>query len=234
MQIIGIKTPIFKEKQSLLPFLIRHLPPLQEGDILAITSKIVSLSQGRAVSPKQKVALIKKDSKKIIETPWAQLVLTEDGWCINAGADESNANKKTILMPRNPFQVAKHIRMQLKKKFGLKKIGILITDTKSIPLRKGTMGRSVAYAGFEPLINYIGKKDLFGRKSRLTQSNVADALAASSVLVMGEGDEQTPLAVIRNASVRFTNKKNLARLPFSPKKDIYARVYRDIPFSTSR
>ncbi|GJQ53410.1 MAG: hypothetical protein HKUEN02_22570 [Anaerolineaceae bacterium] len=73
---------------------------------------------------------------------------------------------------------------------------MLITDSKTTPLRLGTTGVSLAYAGFSALNNYIGEPDLFGRELKVTKANVADGLAASSVLVMGEGSEQTPLALI--------------------------------------
>ena len=135
------------------------------------------------------------------------LTLTHDGWCLNAGADESNAQQRLILLPKDPFVVASKIQKKLKKHFSLKNIGVLITDTKSVPLRKGTIGRALGYAGFEPIKSYIGKKDLFGRKSRVTKSNVADSLAAAAVLVMGEGNECLPLAVISDAPIQFTSKK---------------------------
>lgn len=220
MEIIGIKTSIFQENENLLKFLLFNIPPLQSGDILAITSKVVALSQGRTGALKDKEKLIKRESKKTIQTQWALLALTGDGWNINAGIDESNAKKNLILMPKNPFQVARIIQNKLKKHFSIKNLGVLITDTKSVPLRVGTVGRAVAYAGFRPLKSYIGKKDLFGRKSRLTESNIADALAASAVLMMGEGNEKVPVVILRGAPVNFGNSRRV-KLSLDPKKDIY-------------
>ncbi|HET8575183.1 MAG TPA: coenzyme F420-0:L-glutamate ligase [Candidatus Paceibacterota bacterium] len=107
-------------------------------------------------------------------------------------------------------------------------MGILITDSRSIPLREGTIGRALGFSGFEPLKSYVGKKDLFGRKTRVTKSNLADALAAAAVMEMGEGDEQTPLAVIKDALVVFTTKPLSAKakkLFLDPEKDIFAGVY---------
>lgn len=227
MHILAIKTSIFKENENLINFLHKQITSLEENDIVVITSKIVALSQGRIGKIEDKEKLIKENSQKIIETPWALLTLVEGEWCINAGVDESNAKNKIILLPKNPFKVAEQIQKNLLKRFSLKHIGVIITDTKSIPLRVGTIGRSIAYIGFNPLKSYIGKKDLFGRKSRLTQSNIADSLAASAVLVMGEGDEQIPIVVIKDAPVEFTNKKILSKthLALSPKIDIYAKIY---------
>ncbi|MEK7669005.1 MAG: coenzyme F420-0:L-glutamate ligase [Patescibacteria group bacterium] len=227
MQILAIKTPIFKENENLINFLHKQINSLNDNDIIVITSKIIALSQGRTGKIKDKEKLIKKNSQKIIETPWALLTLTEGEWCINAGIDESNAKNNVILLPKNPFKVAEQIQKNLLKHFSLKHIGVIITDTKSIPLRVGTVGRPIAYIGFNPLRSYIGKKDLFGRKSRLTQSNIADALATSAVLVMGEGIEQIPIVIIKNAPIEFTNKKTFKKtsLALSPKTDIYSKIF---------
>ncbi|MEK7582601.1 MAG: coenzyme F420-0:L-glutamate ligase [Patescibacteria group bacterium] len=233
MDIIGIRTPLFEAGDDLIKFITHHVPVLWEGDIVAITSKIVALSQGRIAPLSARTTLIYRDSLKVIETPWAFLTLTHDGWCINAGADESNANGGIILLPKNAQKTAEAIRKKFVRHFSHKHLGVLITDTKSVPLRVGTIGRAIGYAGFEPLKSYIGEKDLFGRKGRFTQSNVADALAASAVFIMGEGDEQTPIAIIRDAPVHFINIKQKsarpahANLVISPGADIYAGAFRD-------
>ncbi|MEK7116593.1 MAG: coenzyme F420-0:L-glutamate ligase [Patescibacteria group bacterium] len=227
MKIVAIKTPIFKEKDNLKKFINKQIKTLEEGDIVAVTSKIVAMSQGRTGKLNEKEKLIKQNSKKIINTPWVPLTFVDQEWCINAGIDESNAKNKIILLPKDPFGVAKQIQKNLKKRFSLKKLGVIITDTKSMPLRVGTIGKPIAYAGFNPLKSYIGKKDLFGRKSRLTQSNIADALAASAILVMGEGDEQIPMVIIKGAPVEFINKK--IKLAHPPETDIYAWLYKKMP-----
>jgi len=228
MQIEGIKTRLFREHDFLQDFITGHVSSLKEGDILVVTSKIVALSEGRTGKIEDKKKLVMKESKKIIETPWALLTLMNDGWGINAGIDESNAYKKIILLPKNPFATAELIRKKLKKIYSLKNLGVLITDTRSIPLRQGTIGRTLGYAGFSPLKSYIGKKDLFGRKSRVTQSNVADALAAAAVIVMGEGSERIPLAIIKGAPVTFSSRpvsKKLMYLDFPPQNDIFAKIF---------
>lgn len=228
MQITGIKTSLFKERADLLDFIKKHISTLDEGDILVVTSKIVALSESRVGKIEDKNILILKESKKVIKTPWAMLTLTSQGWSINAGIDESNADHAIILLPKNSFETAEMVRKNLKKYFSLKKFGVLITDTRSIPLRVGTIGRAIGYAGFEPLKSYIGKKDLFGRKSRLTKSNQADALAAGAVAVMGEGDERSPLAIIKNAPVVFISRSLSAksnRLAFPPEQDIFSYVF---------
>ncbi len=111
----------------------------------------------------------------------------------------------------------------------VKNLGVIISDTRSVPLRIGTAGRAIGVAGFLPIKSYIDKEDLFGRKSRVTISNLADALATSAVLMMGEGNEQTPLAVIKNAPVSFINKPLNEKdkdLNLPPEQDIFAYVYK--------
>ncbi len=227
MEILAIKTKLFPAGADLLAFLLKNLPVLNNGDVVAITSKIIALSQNRVGLLVDKTMLIRQESKEIIEMPWALLTLTDDGWCLNAGADESNAAGKLILLPKDPYRVANIIRAKLLKHFRLNKLGIIITDTKSVPLRVGTIGRALAYAGFKPLRSYIGKADLFGRKTRFTESNLADALAASAVLLTGEGDESKPLAIIRQAPLDFVEiRRKLRTLALNPETDVYGPIFR--------
>jgi coenzyme F420-0:L-glutamate ligase len=229
MQIISIKTPIFEEGDNLLNFIKKQISFLEESSVIVVTSKIVALSQKRVGRSENKNKLIKENSKKIIDTPWALLAFTLGEWRINAGIDESNAKNKIILLPQEPFAVAKKIQKSLKKHFSVKRLGVIITDTRSMPLRIGTIGKPLAFVGFDPLKSYVGKKDLFGRKSRLTKNNIADSLSAAAVLVMGEGNEQTPLAVIKDAPIKFTNKisKKYLNLAHPPETDIYAWLYKN-------
>ncbi|MEX0672853.1 MAG: coenzyme F420-0:L-glutamate ligase [Candidatus Paceibacterota bacterium] len=231
MEIISIKTDLFREGDDLFTFIQGSLPTINNKDILAVTSKIVALSQRRVAHLKDKERIIKQESRKVIPTPWGYLTYTSEGWCINAGIDESNTEKeKMILMPRDIFSVAKTLRKQLKTFAEVEELGIVITDTRTIPLRAGTLGRAIGYAGFEPFKSYVDIPDLHGRRSRLTQSNVADSLAASAVLTMGEGAERSPLAIVRSAPVVFTKDQDAedpqeTDLVFQPEDDIYKAVY---------
>lgn len=88
------------------------------------------------------------------------------------------------------------------------------------------MGVALGYAGFAPLKNYIGTPDLFGRKLQHTQANLVNALAVSAVLVMGEGAERRPLAVIENAEVSFGERApSIASLTIDPCEDLYRVAY---------
>jgi F420-0:gamma-glutamyl ligase len=140
----------------------------------------------------------------------------------SAGIDESNANGYYILWPRNSHKEAKNICNYLKKKFSIKDLAVIITDSHTSPMRYGTTGISIGFYGLEPLKNYINEKDIFDRTIKMTQSNVVDALAVIGVLSMGEGNEQTPMAIISNAAfVKFTNEETYQELLIPAKEDIY-------------
>jgi len=113
-----------------------------------------------------------------------------------AGVDESNGNGYYVLWPRDPQQVANEVRAYLCERFSRRQVGLIITDSKTTPLRWGVTGVAIAHSGYLALNEYIGQPDIYGRALQMTKVNVADALAAAAVLVMGEGSEQTPLAVI--------------------------------------
>lgn len=226
---------MFRENESLENFLTTHLSRIKEGDLVVITSKIVALSQGRVVPnlPSLKAEWIRKESARVIRTPWCWLTLRKGQWCANAGIDESNAGGKLILFPSDPFRVAWEVRRFLLRKYRVRKVAVLITDTRSIPLRVGVMGVAVGYAGFSGLKSYVGSPDLFGRKLHRTQSNRADGLAASAVTVMGEGSERTPLAIIRGAPLHYTQRRPRPRELFMrPQNDLYRPIF--LPGRVSR
>jgi dihydrofolate synthase / folylpolyglutamate synthase len=222
--IVGvIKGKIFNESESLFDYICAHVSSLPNQSILAIASKIVALSQGRVVDPSEISfsELIAQESEVSIETPFCALTKKDGHWCPNSGIDESNGNGKYILWPENPFAVADDLRKKLMKHFCIQDFGIVITDSRVYPLRSGVTGVSLGHAGFEALRDYRGESDLFGREMKMEQLNIADCLASASVLVMGEGSEQTPLAMIEDAPVRFVGSVNPGDLFIDPKDDMF-------------
>lgn len=231
MIIKPIKTTIFKEKQNLLDFLIEHLPKLHEGDVVVITSKIVALAEGRTVeikNEKTRENVIKDESQYMMRTPYTWLTIKDDTVMSSAGIDESNANGKIILLPKDSFKSAASLRRKLMKHFKLKKLGIIISDSRLLPLRGGITGIALGYAGFRGQRRYQGTEDLFGRKLRLSRTDVADSLATAAVLDMGEGAERQPLAVIRQAPVEYINNVNRKELWIDPKEDLYQPLFERI------
>jgi F420-0:gamma-glutamyl ligase len=121
-----------------------------------------------------------------------------------AGVDESNAAGYFILWPHDPQRVANEVRAYLCARFGVTRVGVIVTDSKTAPLHWGVTGVAIAHSGFLAVNDLVGHPDLFGRPLHFTKVDVADALAAAAVLVMGEADEGTPLALIEDVPfVRF-------------------------------
>ena len=231
MKIRPIKTRVFKEKEDLLQFIFKYIKKIPESSILVITSKIVALAEGRTIEYKnksQKIRLIKEESDFAIKTKYVWLTIKNGMVMASAGIDESNADGKMVLLPKDSFKSAKVVRKELCKKFKIKNLGVLITDSRLFPLRAGVVGVALGYAGFKGIRNYIGKKDIFGRTLKFSRTDVADSLATSAVLCMGEGKEQQPLALITDAPVEFVKKINKKELIIDPKEDLYLPLFRSI------
>ena len=231
MQIIPIKTRVMNPpKDDLYDVLDNFCPTLKEGDVFLVTSKILAIHQGLCIpmsEVKNKDDLIKKEAEIFIpreEGLGEHVILTlkENTLIPSAGIDESNANGYYILWPKNSEKEAKKICEYLKEKFSLKKLAVIITDSHTTPLRYGVLGISIGAYGLNPLKDYREEKDIFGREIKMTQINIVDALAVMGVLIMGEGAEQTPMAIIREADlVKFTNQEKYKDLLIPVKEDIY-------------
>lgn len=242
MIITPLKThKILPFKESLPEILDRYVTTLPEKSVLVITSKIVAICEGRVIKigEAEKYDLVKKEAELYLppETNRYHMNLTikKNVLAVNAGIDESNGNGYYILWPDDPQKAANEIRTYLAKRLGHQNCGVIMTDSKTTPLRWGVTGIAIAHSGFQALNNYIGEPDLFGHKLRVTKVNVMDGLAAGAVLAMGEGNEQTPLAVITNLPfVTFTGRdptgQELKDLHISLEEDIYGAVLQAAPW----
>ncbi len=237
-KITPVKThKITAKDKDIFKILDRYIKNLPNKSIVAITSKIISVTEGRIVKigSVDKDELIKKESEFYLprnKNPYnVSLTITRGTLVATAGIDESNAGGFYVLWPKNPQKTADSIREYLAKKFETHDIGVVITDSKTTPLRWGVTGIAIAYSGFVPLKNYIGKPDIFGRKLEFTKMSVMDNLAASATLVMGEGDEQSPIAVIENPPVIFQKrnptKKEIREIRISIEKDLYSPLLKN-------
>lgn len=235
MKVTAIKTRIFRENEDLTEFILKYIKKLREESVLVITSKIVALSEGRTVEidktlsrEEMRVKIIKSESELMIRTKHTWLTIKDGIVMASAGIDESNADDKMVLLPKNSFKYAAVIRKILQKKFKIKNLGILITDSRLLPLRAGVVGVALGYSGFKGIRDYRGKGDIFGRIMEFSRTDVADSLATSAVLCMGEGKEQQPLAVITNPPVKFTEKVSKKELYINPKEDLYLPLFGSI------
>lgn len=230
MLITPIKTRIFKLQEDLEKFILEYVPRPKEGSILVVTSKIVAFAQGRVatgdISRRKKLTLIRKLSDWVLVTKYTVLSLYKGELIASAGIDGSNVKNGFVLLPENPFEVAEQLRKVLAKKWGLKRLGVLVTDNRTSRMRAGSKGVSIAYAGFKGLRSYVGKKDLFGNEFKVSRVNTVDSLAAAAVVCMGEGKEKQPLAVIEGAPVEWVSKVDSKELYIDPKDDVY-RPYFD-------
>ncbi|HEY4496736.1 MAG TPA: coenzyme F420-0:L-glutamate ligase [Candidatus Paceibacterota bacterium] len=231
MKVTPIKTRIFKEREDILTFIKRYFKRIPEKSILVVTSKIVSYSEDRLKSienKKTKENLIREESDVMMRTKYIWLTIRDNMVMPSAGVDESNANGKIILLPKDSYKSAERIRRELRKYYKLKKFGVLITDSRSMPLRKGIVGVAMGYAGFKGIRDYQGTPDIFGRILNLSITDVADSLATSAVLCMGEGRERQPLALIEDAPVEFVEKTNRKELEINLKEDLYQPLFEKI------
>lgn len=235
MQIQTIKTHKIKPREPIFGILDQYLPKISEKTVIAIASKIISISENRSMpKTKNKLKLIKQEADRCFNAPQKQL-----GFCLtlknhrlipNAGIDESNCANCYVLLPHNPQLSAKKIWQYLRNKLNLNKLGIIITDSNVTPLRTGVTGITIGWCGFAPIYSYLGKKDIFGRKLQATKINLLDALATTATLIMGEGQEQTPLVVIKNLpqKIVFQNraptKKEQQSIYIDQKQDLFSGV----------
>jgi len=157
----------------------------------------------------------------------AMLTMKNNILIANAGVDHSNAPEDhAILWPKDPFLSADNIRKEFKKIFNVN-IGVIISDSHCSPLRTGTTGFALATSGFDAIIDERGKSDLFGKKMRITQRAIADALASAAVVVMGETDEKTPAVLIRDSNIMLTGKLSKSSTHFPPSECLFSSIYNE-------
>src|SRR5919205_1662592 len=182
---------------------------LNDGDILVVAQKIVSKAEGRVIDldkirPSRKAQEMAKKHRKdpqlmeVILRESAQILRAQNGIivsetkhgfvCANAGVDQSNIRgDAAVLLPVDPDRSASQLRDAIKKKAG-REAAIIITDTFGRPFRNGQTNMAIGVAGINPIRSYIGSRDMYGRKLRVTEIAVADEMASAAELAMGKAD----------------------------------------------
>jgi coenzyme F420-0:L-glutamate ligase len=233
LELFGIKSSrIIGWEDSVFDIFVESLQnegvELEDGDIIAITSKVYSMEQKAAtklddIDPSEEA--VKLGEKSSLDPRFAQLVLNESkgeiygsvykailaktdyGLLANAGIDQSNSPEGyALILPSNPDEIARKFRRQIKSIFGIT-VAVLILDSRTIPLKKGTTGLSIGVAGIDPVADDVGKKDLYGYTMAITTRALADNLGTAINLLMGETNEQVPFGIIRG-------------LDYEPKEDV--------------
>ena len=211
---------------NLVP-LILESSEINDGDILVFSQKIVSKNEGRmlslsSVNPSllangiassygkdpRLIELILSESERIVRMENGIIIVkTKHGFvCANAGIDESNVQDGyATLLPKDPDKSASLLKERIEQKTG-KNISVIISDTFGRPFRLGQTDVAIGIAGIEPILDYNGKPDTFGKIMRVTAIAVADEICSASELVMGKV-EKCPIVIVRNYSYNFSNAK---------------------------
>jgi coenzyme F420-0:L-glutamate ligase len=249
--VTGIKIPLVKSSTKLTEVIISAMnkggTEMKERDILAVASKIISISEQRVVDlteVKPRIEAKKLSRKYRLKPEFVEIVLTEsdevlggvykailtikDGMLVaNAGADISNAQPNhAILWPKNPQKTARELKSILEAHYAAH-IGVVLVDSRTTPLRLGTTGLAIAAAGINSIRDYRGKLDLYGKPLHVTRQNLADDLASTAHLIMGEAKERIPLVLIRDHGVPIINNQKKDRMKIPWKQCLYMRVLRD-------
>ncbi len=196
-----------------------------DGDIIVITSKIVSKAEGRIVklenvkpsdcalqlskiqsSDPKKIEVILSEAKRIVRMVKGLIIIeTPQGFvCANGGVDASNIDSGSlVLLPKNADRTARKMVLSIKKKIGVD-VAIIISDTFGRPWREGQTNVAIGVAGLLPLKSYVGSTDPYGNLLKATNIAIADELASASELVMGKLDK-IPVAIIRGYNYEAGN-----------------------------
>ena len=227
LQVIPIKIQKEIESGDNLVDLILESFEINDGDVFVFSQKIISKNEGRILSlssvkpslladciassygkDPRLVELILSESKRIVRMENGVIIVeTKHGFvCANAGIDESNVKDGyATLLPDDPDKSANLLKDRIKQKTG-KNVAIIISDTFGRPFRLGQTDVAIGIAGLEPILDYNGKPDTFGKIMQVTAIAIADEICSTSELVMGKV-QKCPIAVIRNYNFSSSTAK---------------------------
>jgi coenzyme F420-0:L-glutamate ligase/coenzyme F420-1:gamma-L-glutamate ligase len=247
--IIGLqKIPLIKHRDNLSKIIVETMKkekvPIEDGDIIVVAQKIVSKAEGRTaklkdIVPSEKakeiarqtlkdprlVELILKETKNIVKaTPEIFIIENKEGIiCINAGIDKSNVygDDSYTLLPEDSDKSARGLLSEIAKLTG-KKVAVVICDTYSRPFRRGQVGFTIGIAGIDSFVDYRGQKDLFNYTLKVKNTAIADEIASAAELVIGQGKEAIPVAIIKNLTrVKWTKKTSTKDLLIPRQEDLF-------------
>jgi len=180
-------------------------PGLADGDILVVTSKIVSKAEGRAVRGDREAAIDAEMVRLVARRGPTRIVETRHGLVLAAaGVDVSNTEPGTVvLLPTDPDGSARRLRAGVRQRLGVR-VGVIVSDTMGRPWRTGQTDTAIGAAGLRPLRDHRGHPDSFGMPLEVTIAAVADELAAAADLVKGK-TAGTPVAVVRGLAGLVTD-----------------------------
>ncbi len=217
--------------------------PIQANDIIVVTHVVVSKAEGNIVnlddvrpSAKAKeiaaqtnkdpalVQVILNETKDVVRIGQNSIITetTSGIICANAGVDRSNVSgdRNVVPLPRNPNASAQNIRAEIKRLSGVE-VAVIVSDTHGRPFRMGEINIAVGVAGFVPIRDRRGEKDLFGYTLRIKMTAIADELASAAELVIGQANEGIPAAIIRGYSYKATENAAATNLTRAKEKDLF-------------
>ncbi|WP_292376914.1 coenzyme F420-0:L-glutamate ligase [Methanosarcina sp. UBA411] len=229
-----------------LPSIIYENIEFQDRDIVIVASTVVAKAEGEIfrledITP-GKVALeiatrsgkdarfiqsvLSRSREVLVEKPFMLVTTLAGHTCVNAGVDESNIEDGFLLYPpKNPDASAARLGEELEKLSG-KKLSVIVTDTNGRAFKIGQTGAAIGIYKIKPVKHWIGEKDLFGKVLEITEEAIADELAGTANLLMGEGAGGTPVVVIRGLDYYYNENTSIREMYRSEEQDIIKKGLR--------
>ncbi len=236
--------PLVKVNDNIGNFIIENDNDIHDDDIYIIASTIVAKSQGRMFKLKDIIpsnraieishkngkeprliqAVLNESENILIEDPFL-LVKTKNGnICINAGIDGSNVEQENfIYLPKNPDNEAMKIGKLIKEKCN-KDVSVIITDTNGRPFRNGQVSVAIGVYGIDPIMSWIGKKDLYDHTLKVSEEAIVDEIASASNLLMGEGNNGFPIIKLRGLHIYTEKNTSIMSLYRNESRDIISNL----------
>jgi coenzyme F420-0:L-glutamate ligase/coenzyme F420-1:gamma-L-glutamate ligase len=216
---------------------------IQNGDVIVITHVMISKAEGSVINldeiePSEFaktiaeqtgkdpaiVEVVLRESKSIIRMGDNSLITeTKHGFfCANSGVDRSNVSgeRNVALLPKNPDESAAGVRKKVKALTG-NDVAVIVSDTHGRPLRDGEINVAIGVAGFKPIRDRRGEKDLYGYTLRIKRTAVADELASAAELVIGQANEGIPVAIIRGYAYSKSEDAKATELIRPKEKELF-------------
>jgi coenzyme F420-0:L-glutamate ligase len=230
IQMFGIHTPIIKEGDDIVRILEISLEEAGvvpvEGDIFVLAESAVGTAEKRVIElasiipgeksqllgekygidPREMELVIKECDEIFGGVPGAVLTITKGVLAPNAGIDASNAPEgRVVLLPEDPKKSSGYIRKRLEQRYSCR-LGVIIGDSRTQPLRLGCTGIALGVSGFLPVEDARGTRDIYGKPLMVTHKAVADNLVSAAELLMGEAGERIPCVLIRGSRVNMVDE----------------------------